>query len=538
MGRRAVAAAPPPLASAVAAPVPGATPVALDVAPPMPFPAAATAAPAAAVTLPLLSPNASATAPAATVVTPPLLSIAVTVTPPLLSPSKAGPPNVPPCPARKMFLPCSPRAALPCSPRATLPCSPRSPLQPALAPVARARPWYDSILSPRSPLRPTLAPAAALAPSAHASPCSRARPCSLRSPLQPHSPLQPARFPALQPARLCCPVHCVRPAIRVRPAAHADLPPVLTYHPRACARLGVDNNIHCLTRTLYHRSSFASGLFSEAALVVELGISCVLEVLDSSSSSVSHSVGVAALGASESAAALGASEIAATGASESASSASAASTEALHTFTLDFGASRCFFSDCTTFTPLIALVPVSLADPSGGPVVARASTFLPCPAVPSSSLSSLHLPSFSRILVSYAVLQNVWVDTFIPGGQRVVICTSLGPLPRSPAPPCLPCVEGQQRAAPHSSSFPPTTGTDQERYFLLVVDDYMRYTAVFPLRSKMDFRGVLIPWIHATRRQLREQFRWDLPFLRLHSDKGSEFSSSLLAEFCRDEGIV
>ncbi|CAI7851446.1 unnamed protein product [Closterium sp. NIES-53] len=34
---------------------------------------------------------------------------------------------------------------------------------------------------------------------------------------------------------------------------------------------------------------------------------------------------------------------------------------------------------------------------------------------------------------------------------------SLPPLPPSPAPPCLPCVEGRQRAAPHYSSFPPTT---------------------------------------------------------------------------------
>ncbi|CAI7733607.1 unnamed protein product [Closterium sp. NIES-54] len=34
---------------------------------------------------------------------------------------------------------------------------------------------------------------------------------------------------------------------------------------------------------------------------------------------------------------------------------------------------------------------------------------------------------------------------------------SLPPLPPSLAPPCLPCVEGRQRAAPHSSSFPPTT---------------------------------------------------------------------------------
>ncbi|CAI7854990.1 unnamed protein product, partial [Closterium sp. NIES-53] len=34
---------------------------------------------------------------------------------------------------------------------------------------------------------------------------------------------------------------------------------------------------------------------------------------------------------------------------------------------------------------------------------------------------------------------------------------SLPPLPRSLAPPCLPCVEGRRRPAPHSSSFPPTT---------------------------------------------------------------------------------
>ncbi|CAI7887148.1 unnamed protein product, partial [Closterium sp. NIES-53] len=32
---------------------------------------------------------------------------------------------------------------------------------------------------------------------------------------------------------------------------------------------------------------------------------------------------------------------------------------------------------------------------------------------------------------------------------------SLPPLPPGPAPTCVPCVEGRQRAAPHSSSFPP-----------------------------------------------------------------------------------
>ncbi|CAI7740250.1 unnamed protein product [Closterium sp. NIES-54] len=132
---------------------------------------------------------------------------------------------------------------------------------------------------------------------------------------------------------------------------------------------------------------------------------------------------------------------------------------------------------------------------------------------------------------------------------------SLPPLPPSPAPPCLPCVEGRQRAAPHSSSFPPTTaplqtlhmdvwgparvsGQGRERYFLLVVDDYTRYTWIFLLRSKGQDVDVLIPWICAVQLQLRERFRTDLPVLRLHSDRGGEFSSNLLRDFCRGEGIL
>ncbi|CAI7767565.1 unnamed protein product [Closterium sp. NIES-54] len=130
---------------------------------------------------------------------------------------------------------------------------------------------------------------------------------------------------------------------------------------------------------------------------------------------------------------------------------------------------------------------------------------------------------------------------------------SLPPLPPSPAPPCLPCVEGRQRAAPHSL-FPPMTapfqtlhmdvwgparvsGQDRERYFQLVVADYSRYTTVFPLSSKGMVLDVLVLWIRAVRLQLRERFRQDLPILRLHSDRGGEFSSNLLREFFRGEGI-
>ncbi|CAI7904890.1 unnamed protein product [Closterium sp. NIES-54] len=233
--------------------------------------------------------------------------------------------------------------------------------------------------------------------------------------------------------------------------------------------------------------------------------------------------------------------VAALGASESCTLPGTAPAEALHTLTLDSGASHCFFCDITTLTPLPAPVPVRVADPSGGPAVARSSTVLPCPAFPSGSLSSLHLPSFSTNLVSTAALQDAMVTTTTPGGQRVSICTctrtgrhlatftrrpgsslyilttepsqvaasaqvsapdqvaascSSPPLlPPSPAPPCLPCVEGRQHSAPHSS-FPPTTA---------------------PLQTlHMD----------------------DLPVLRLHSDRGGEFSSTLLREFCHGEGIL
>ncbi|CAI7852473.1 unnamed protein product [Closterium sp. NIES-54] len=314
--------------------------------------------------------------------------------------------------------------------------------------------------------------------------------------------------------------------------------------------------------------SFASGFFSEPVQVVEALFFCVLHRGGSTFSPqvlselvpqrcVTGSVEAAALGASESAAALGASEsaaalgasesVAALGASEStaapnASESAAAlgaraspatgpsSAEALHTFTLDSGASRCFFRDCTTLTPLAALVPVSLVDPNGGPVVARASTDLPGPAVPSGSLSRLHLPRFLTNLVSNAAIQDVWVDTCIPGGQRGAICIC-------------------SRTGRHLATF--TRWLGSSLYTLTTASaqvaeagqvpafpgTYTRYTTVFPLRRKADVSGVLIPWIRATRRQLRERFRRDFPVLRLHSDRGGEFSSNLLAEFCRDEGI-
>ncbi|CAI7805187.1 unnamed protein product [Closterium sp. NIES-53] len=78
--------------------------------------------------------------------------------------------------------------------------------------------------------------------------------------------------------------------------------------------------------------------------------------------------------------------------------ASAVPAVALHTFTVDSGSSRCFFRNSTTVTPPTAPIPVTLADPSYGLVVAHGSTVLPCPAAPSGSLTCLHLPSFATKL--------------------------------------------------------------------------------------------------------------------------------------------
>ncbi|CAI5966138.1 unnamed protein product [Closterium sp. NIES-64] len=330
-------------------------------------------------------------------------------------------------------------------------------------------------------------------------------------------------------------------------------------------------------------------------------------------------------------AALGASEAAALGADASAL----------------LGASRSFFRDRTTLTPLGRPVAVSLADPSGVPVLSHFSTVLPCPAAPSGTLSSLYLPSFLTNLVSGADLQDAGVHQFTPASQRVTHCSdartgrhlatfsrrpgsslytltteslpvpasgqvaasgqvfaaasrsgpesapcscrllshetllwhhrlghpslprlrgmasrvlvsglpqSLPPLPSGPGTSCVPCVEGHLRAAPHSSQFPPTEaplqtlhmdvwgparvrGQGHERYFLLVVDDYSRYTTVFPLPSKGDVTKVLLDWIRAARLQLKRSFGSDFPVLRLHSDRGGEFSSGLLRAYYRERGI-
>ncbi|CAI7801369.1 unnamed protein product [Closterium sp. NIES-53] len=92
-------------------------------------------------------------------------------------------------------------------------------------------------------------------------------------------------------------------------------------------------------------------------------------------------------------------------------------------FTLHSGASQCFFRTHTTVTPLSALVSVALADPSLGPAIARSSTTLSCPAVPSGFLTGLYIPLFSQNLVVVGYLQDREITVSSPAHKRTVICT-------------------------------------------------------------------------------------------------------------------
>ncbi|CAI7917468.1 unnamed protein product [Closterium sp. NIES-53] len=196
---------------------------------------------------------------------------------------------------------------------------------------------------------------------------------------------------------------------------------------------------------------------------------------------------------------------AALGTSESGTLPSTALAQSLHTFTLDSGASRCFFRNSTTLTPLPAPVPVRLADLSGvrslpvPPLSSRVRRFRPAhcqvftyelgenrcpPGCDGSSLYTLateppQVAASARVSASGQVAAScscrllshqtlLWHHRlghpFLPRlrgmHSRLLVSglpRSLPLLPPSPAPPCLPCIEGRQRSAPHSSSFPPTT---------------------------------------------------------------------------------
>ncbi|CAI7816921.1 unnamed protein product [Closterium sp. NIES-53] len=119
-------------------------------------------------------------------------------------------------------------------------------------------------------------------------------------------------------------------------------------------------------------------------------------------------------------------EAAALRASESALSGTAPA-KALHTFTLDSMLPAVSFATVPPSLHSLHLFRSNWLTPQGGqfslvpPMFSCVRRFRL--AVPSGSLSGLHLPSFLTNLVSTAALQVAMVTTTIPGGQHVSICT-------------------------------------------------------------------------------------------------------------------
>ncbi|CAI7902420.1 unnamed protein product [Closterium sp. NIES-54] len=199
-------------------------------------------------------------------------------------------------------------------------------------------------------------------------------------------------------------------------------------------------------------------------------------------------------------------EAAALGASESALP-STAPVEALHTFTLDSGASRCFFRDSITLTPLSAPVPVR---PLAAPSRPRRR--------PSAASSPLFCGPVAALLAAPS-----------PPFRGPVAALQLSR--RAP--------RGTRRAFPHLPSLqPPLTYQRRHSVAALRLSSRQPPPPLFLCSRGEEGMGVAGVGALGLRLQLRERFCTDLPVLYLHSDRGGEFSSDLLRDFCRGEGIL
>ncbi|CAI7810370.1 unnamed protein product [Closterium sp. NIES-54] len=192
---------------------------------------------------------------------------------------------------------------------------------------------------------------------------------------------------------------------------------------------------------------------------------------------------------------------AALGASESGTLPGTAPAEALHTLMLDSGASRSFFRDSTTLTPLPAPVPVSLADPSGGPVVARSSTVLPCPA---DAMVTTTTPRCQCVSICTCTRTGRHLATFTPrpGSSMYTLATK----PPQAATSTQVFASGQV-ATPCSCRTRIFSGT----------------TALVTSPCHACVAGTLVSWslvFPGPRLQLSERFSQGLPILRRHSERG------------------
>ncbi|CAI7882408.1 unnamed protein product [Closterium sp. NIES-54] len=113
------------------------------------------------------------------------------------------------------------------------------------------------------------------------------------------------------------------------------------------------------------------------------------------------------------------------------------------------------------------------------------------------AITAQELRWFTYLLTDLGEQPHSLPVLYVDNNAMIALCLpeSFTPLPRSPAPPCTPSVEGQQRGAPNFSSFPPTTAPLQT------------------LQLYADVPTVLEPWL------LARGGAQGLCGLHLHSDR-------------------
>jgi hypothetical protein len=115
--------------------------------------------------------------------------------------------------------------------------------------------------------------------------------------------------------------------------------------------------------------------------------------------------------------------------------------------------------------------------------------------------------------------------------------------------PCGACQAGKQVGAPHHAKNIMTTmrpvemlhmdlfgpiayiSIDGNKYGLVIVDDYPRFTWVFFLHDKGETREVLKKFLK------RAQNKFDAKVKRIRSDNGTEFKNTQVEDYLDEEGI-
>ena len=114
---------------------------------------------------------------------------------------------------------------------------------------------------------------------------------------------------------------------------------------------------------------------------------------------------------------------------------------------------------------------------------------------------------------------------------------------------CSSCQQGNSCRLPFTSAVPSTTGVLQLlhcdlwgpspilslvgfKYYVLLIDDFTRYSWMFPIKLKSDFYHVFVNFCTL----VENQFNTSIKMIR--TDGGGEFSTKLLAKFLQAKGIL